>query len=274
MLRSLTDSYAILPPVGGVEVACENEQEAPTDNAAPSLADAQAVQTMPLNPDAVVLGRNETLPPGELTEDSRYTQASDWSHEGSFFPINYTVDADFAWSLSMMLGPPMTESSTIPGATSSPVGGSPVEAHSAIIGSNDQHSTPTLLEDDLSSEDDDQNEITGQLSDRLGSLLRSADGEWRFYGATSNLHLRDWKDSRGSISKNHLHDKIQALLHQHGIGHTISNELMRHLTDLYFTWQDPSLHVVDRFTFETARAQFLETGEENRFYSELLGNSM
>lgn len=43
--------------------------------------------------------------------------------------------------------------------------------------------------------------------------------------------------------------------------------------NLYFTWQDPSFHVVDRGMFEEARVKW-NCAEDTSYYSEALRDAM
>jgi hypothetical protein len=42
---------------------------------------------------------------------------------------------------------------------------------------------------------------------------------------------------------------------------------------LYFTWQNPSLHIVDQHSFEQAQDLHMRTGERTLFYTESLVNA-
>lgn len=156
-------------------------------------------------------------------------------------------------------------------------------------------SLPTLLPDDSSTErlsnltsdpsaadedgyDDTDEEdaagVTYQFCDRLGTLLPAPSGEWRFYGATSNLHLVHGDLGYKPPGPKHTSNTPQTALEHAGVGQVVDDKLISHLINLYFTWQNPSLHVVDRAAFEAAREKRLAEQIGNGFYSEFLVNAM
>lgn len=58
------------------------------------------------------------------------------------------------------------------------------------------------------------------------------------------------------------------------LNHTFDAHLIRHLISLYFTWQNPSLHVVDQDAFERAQDLVIRKGERSTFYTEFLVSAM
>lgn len=58
------------------------------------------------------------------------------------------------------------------------------------------------------------------------------------------------------------------------LDHTFDAHLVQHLIRLYFTWQNPSLHIVDQHAFEEAQDLCLQKGEKSTFYTEFLVNAM
>ena len=126
-----------------------------------------------------------------------------------------------------------------------------------------------------SSEDEHDNEIIEQLSTRLGDLLISDTGELRYYGPTSNLTLTEGgipREHRPSVTSRSK--EAFARLEQDGIRHDPNVELCDQLIDLYFTWQDPSCHIVDRDIFYKERDLCKDTERESSLYSAALENVM
>lgn len=130
-------------------------------------------------------------------------------------------------------------------------------------------------ESPLQSEDDESDDVINQISDRMGSLHLFEHGELRYYGATSNLNLLD--------DASHLHQQYetrsirirgQTLLERAGIGQVIDTVLEEHLINLYFAWQDPSFHVMDRDIYQRGRKAYLEGNDGGTFYSETLTNTL
>jgi hypothetical protein len=133
-----------------------------------------------------------------------------------------------------------------------------------------------VADDDVSSDEEDHKEVTGQISNRIGTLLDAAKGNWRFYGATSNIPLS--KDRQAlqleprSISQQQA--RIFAQLEFLQLNYTFDAHFTQHLIKLYFTWQNPSLHIVDQDAFEEAQDLRLHKGEQSTFYTEFLFNAM
>ena len=67
---------------------------------------------------------------------------------------------------------------------------------------------------------------------------------------------------------------MKRLLDLHGLGEDIDSQLSLHLISLYFAWQNPAIHVVDRQIFELARAEAKQEGKMSIYYSDLLVNAM
>lgn len=125
------------------------------------------------------------------------------------------------------------------------------------------------------SDEEECDDMVQQISDRMGSLQLSEDGELRYFGATSNLTLLD--DSTHGHQWNDpdtLRARGQALLDAAGLGRQVDNQLQEHLINLYFSWQDPSFHVVDRDFYERERRRYQAGRDDSTFYSEALTNAM
>lgn len=133
--------------------------------------------------------------------------------------------------------------------------------------------------DDSASEtgDEAETEVIEQLSSRIGTLKLAGDGHLRFYGPTSNLNLVDVastsKQIPGPDVRSVRHDG-QELLNHLRIGQHVEPNLENHLIELYFTWQNPSLYVVDREMFTQAQTKWRTESDDTPFYSEVLTNAM
>lgn len=117
--------------------------------------------------------------------------------------------------------------------------------------------------------------LVDQLTGNLGSLQLAEDGQLRFYGATSNLHLLI-KGLRKSSQRNALSqpEEVQAVLDAASCGHTVDAELEEHLIRLYFCWEDPSIHLVQEEVFYRERRKCKFGLGTSKLYSEVLVNSM
>ncbi|KAJ5902774.1 hypothetical protein N7495_003302 [Penicillium taxi] len=133
---------------------------------------------------------------------------------------------------------------------------------------------------DYDSESEEENEaesdVIEQLSNRIGSLKIAGDGHLRFYGATSNLNLVDVsaiQQRQRPDARTVRHDG-QDILNHLRVGQTVDQPLEDHLVELYFTWQNPSMYVVDKEMFISARSKWRNEYDDTPFYSEVLTNAM
>ncbi|CAN9205833.1 unnamed protein product [Alternaria alternata] len=122
---------------------------------------------------------------------------------------------------------------------------------------------------------DSSSPLVDQLTGSLGSLRLAEDGQLRFYGATSNLHLlvsgtRATTNTRTAVSR----VGVQATLDAAGVGHLVDAELEDHLIKLYFCWEDPSIHLVQEDLFYRERLKCKSGDYVSKLYSEVLVNSM
>lgn len=114
-----------------------------------------------------------------------------------------------------------------------------------------------------------------QLSGRIGSLQIAEDGQLRFYGATSNLHILH--NGPLSLSRSNFRSPAEQgadLLTGAGVGHFVDEGIEDHLLKLYFTWEEPSIHVVDESVFWRERIDSRIAGHFSSLYSEVLTNAM
>ncbi len=99
--------------------------------------------------------------------------------------------------------------------------------------------------------------------------------ELRFYGATSNLHILH--NGPLSLSRSNFRSPSEEganLLCGAGVGHFVDTTIEDHLLKLYFTWEEPSIHVVDEAVFWRERASSRAAGQFSSLYSEVLTNAM
>jgi hypothetical protein len=196
--------------------------------------------------------------------------------------VNPSTDFDLDWMLGLdnsdnpygAFDMDTSVSTTFSGLASHPSGVSSILGD-GVFNSNGHQDMP-VADHNTSSDEEDHKEVTGQISDRIGTLLGTSKGNWRFYGATSNLHLSKDRPTLQleprSVSQQQA--RISAQLEFLQLNHTFDAHLIRHLTRLYFTWQNPSLHVVDQDAFEQARDLRVRKGEKSTFYTELVANAM
>jgi hypothetical protein len=140
------------------------------------------------------------------------------------------------------------------------------EQFAPIIADDDQ----TLVEE--SSNRADIESLIDELSDRVGTLQVGPGGQTQFYGPTSTFNLADMLATANSgvnIAQNYVLDCLSQL----GSHKAVPAALEEHLTNLYFCWQDPSFHVVDRKMYNAAKEKWYADGD-TPYYSESLRNAM
>ncbi|KAK5790752.1 hypothetical protein VI817_008039 [Penicillium citrinum] len=122
---------------------------------------------------------------------------------------------------------------------------------------------------------DDIEGLIDDLSDRVGTLRIGRGGKTHFFGPTSTFNLRDMPHSDNFDSHRrlgahgfdlHAPDRVEA-------DREVPFALEEHLINLYFSWQDPSFHVVDRHLYENAKEKWFAM-EDTSLYSEALRNAM
>lgn len=136
-------------------------------------------------------------------------------------------------------------------------------------------SSPDQANPEASNANPEREALMDQLSGRIGSLQIAEDGQLRFYGATSNLHILHNGPMSLSRSKfRSTSEEGDSLLRGGGVGHHVSEELEDHLLQLYLCWEDPSIHVVDETVFWRERRGCKATNSVSSMYSEVLTNAM
>lgn len=132
------------------------------------------------------------------------------------------------------------------------------------------------VDSDSDEENEAENDVIEQLSHRIGTLKIAGDGHLRFYGATSNLNLIDvsaTQQRQRPDARTVRHDG-QDILNHLRVGQPVDQALEDHLVELYFTWQNPSIYVVDKEMYMTARSKWRNEFDDTPFYSEVLTNAM
>ncbi|OAP65610.1 hypothetical protein AYL99_01582 [Fonsecaea erecta] len=133
----------------------------------------------------------------------------------------------------------------------------------------------TDLDVRLAPDDEGSDGVINEISERMGTLQVTDDGELRYFGATSNLPLRDdtatfTQSAESTIARN----RGQRLLEAAGLSQHVDEALEDHLTNLYFTWQDPTFHVVDRDLYKQVRRSHRSRPGRSSYLSETLINAM
>lgn len=117
-------------------------------------------------------------------------------------------------------------------------------------------------------------DFTQKLTSRLGQLRLAGDGQMRYYGVTSNLHLM----GEGSFSMFNTNLRStwvhgDAAISRNGFDWGGDEAYEQHLLDLYFAWHDPFLQEVERATF-LLHKNYYKNRLETSLYSPALENAM
>lgn len=114
-----------------------------------------------------------------------------------------------------------------------------------------------------------------QLSARVGAFQIAEDGQLRYFGATSNLHILH--DGLPSLSRGYCRSVRfdgEETLARAGLDQQISHDLETYLEELYFRWEDPAIHVVDQEMYVQTKIAYNSGQDGSPFYSETLKNAM
>ena len=124
-------------------------------------------------------------------------------------------------------------------------------------------------------QDQEPDGIEEYLSARMGSLQIAEDGQLRYYGPTSNLHI--YHNGLLSLSRSSIRTVAtegRAALQRAELDAPTNPDIETHLARLYFAWEDPAIHVVDEEVFFAEKQRWLAGDFETSYYSETLNNAM
>ncbi|KAJ5515013.1 hypothetical protein N7463_004565 [Penicillium fimorum] len=116
---------------------------------------------------------------------------------------------------------------------------------------------------------------TNHISDRMGSLQIAEDGQLRFFGPTSNLHISHvgpFPLFNSNIRLVHWNEPL--ILTAAGVNNHVDEELEDHLTKLYFAWENPNIPLVDERAYYEGKNCYRNLNQPNHRYSEVLNNAI
>lgn len=149
---------------------------------------------------------------------------------------------------------------------------SSIDWHNDNSWSNDDVFQAAPTEPQQQNQDD---EIVDQLSARIGSFQIAEDGQLRYFGATSNLHiLHNGIFSLSRSPTRCIRTEGKEALIRAGLGQIVDPEIERHLADMYFRWEDPAIHVIDEDMYHEEHEKWISGVDGSPFYSETLKNAM
>lgn len=134
--------------------------------------------------------------------------------------------------------------------------------------------SPEDVQDHLSISGESSYHINA-LSDRMGSLQIAEDGQLRFFGPTSNLHISHvgpFPLFNSNIRLVHWNEAL--ILTAAGVNNHVDEELEDHLTKLYFAWENPNIPLVDERAYYQGKNCYRNLNQPNHRYSEVLNNAM
>lgn len=117
--------------------------------------------------------------------------------------------------------------------------------------------------------------IEDMLSARMGTLRLAEDGQMRYYGPTSNLHVQTGGSHFLSQSKiRQVATEGAGVLRGLGLDRDVPLSMELHLAKLYFTWEDPNVHAVDEEIYFQEKQRWTDGNRRTNYYSETLNNAM
>jgi hypothetical protein len=157
----------------------------------------------------------------------------------------------------------------------SPLTHSHSAAHQDVQPPHPAHPPPAYDELPSQNPSGSEDNITDILAARMGGLRIAEDGELRYYGPTSNLHVHP----NGSYPLSHSNIRYVEteglnVLKRLSLDQEVSMETEAYLARLYFCWEDPAIHAVDEGTFFAEKQNTLIHGKKSPYYSETLNNAM
>lgn len=291
VLELLMKEYAISdasPPSSTQTTRVQNPVEIPQVDAilSPNPPDAafpsgSSGDALPETSQTAELDQNDMAPPLvwplsgpiELPAKDPVSLQFDPGNLDVSLPCYDGLDADWVWNLSAIPQVHLDIDSEIPPSVFTMTDFMP--PHSDPMSASQEISPPTLLSSEESTDDEDQSAVTSELSARLGALVFTSDNESHYYGATSNLSLVRIRIAPSQNSDAHERKlEAQKVLDAHGLGQSVDEALVTTLVELYFSWHEPSLHTVDRETFEAARRRYFDDNDESTLFSLTLLNAM
>jgi len=117
-------------------------------------------------------------------------------------------------------------------------------------------------------------DVTRQITSRLGRLQIAEDGQPRYYGATSNLHLLH--SGPQSLCQPNIRNVVthgDAAIAQAGLQWEEDLAYEDNLIHLFFSWHNALMYVVDKAIFFRERQRF-RSGQHTDLYSPALENAV
>ena len=121
---------------------------------------------------------------------------------------------------------------------------------------------------------DSLDDVTRQLTSRLGRLQIAEDGQPRYFGATSNLHiLHSGPQSLCQPNIRNVYTHGDAAIAQAGLQWQEDSSYEDNLIKLFFSWHNALMYVVDEEIFLRERKRY-KVGQTSDLYSPALANAV
>jgi hypothetical protein len=119
-----------------------------------------------------------------------------------------------------------------------------------------------------------ETEVTQFLTTRFGRLQYAEDGQIRYFGSTSNMHMfPNGLQSMFQPVVRTLRDHGETSLKAHNLKWPGDPLYEEHLTNLFFAWHNPFLKEVDRKVYQREKEVYY-SGKETSLFSPTLENAM
>ncbi|KAK5000898.1 hypothetical protein LTR66_000315 [Elasticomyces elasticus] len=121
---------------------------------------------------------------------------------------------------------------------------------------------------------DSDDDITHQLANRFGRLQLAEDGQLRYYGATSHLHMMSQESvSFYQPSSCHMRDEGDAAVDIAGLQWTPDADYESHLTRLLIAWHNPWVNEVDQQIYHREKIVY-DSGRDTPLYTPALSSAI
>ncbi|EXJ84397.1 hypothetical protein A1O3_05064 [Capronia epimyces CBS 606.96] len=250
-------------PLRNVQIQPQPQHEEDTVCHLPSLGIADAEQEW-----GFATGPGVVVTPLESNLDIDYhqslpffdDQAFDFREQADLTTFNVFADTPETSAASQDLSPPTANIVQLPASD-------PVTSSGEVTTKLSRMRSQEDLAPGLS-------DVTKQLTSRMGRLQIAEDGQPRYYGATSNLHiLHSGPNSLVQPNIRHVLTHGESAIAQAGLEWQGDEVYEDHLINLFFSWHNTLMYVLDRDIFVRERHLF-RLGQTTDLYSPALENAV
>jgi len=133
---------------------------------------------------------------------------------------------------------------------------------------------PSIFDEENASQSNGSNEsLVDELSHRVGTLTIGPAGRTKLRGASLMFNVEKAKDSVSPGGNSDFAGSAHVMPAQAGAGPDVPEELLEHLVNRYFDWENPFSDIVDREIYMLAKAR-RRSGEGTPYFSQALCDAM